>query len=462
MLHNDEPTLNDQLDRVRLVQEVGDAIAKCSPPQVFGIHGDWGLGKTSFLHQIQLYLTGKCPQQPEVQVEKANVIRKGVYDRNVQAVWFDAWRYQHEAVPIVALLHEMRSQLSWGQRRMRSAKRSREIAMRGALLSIEELTKKIGIQYSKFRDASREWDSSHLAADLPSHTLREHLREAIGQLLRGAQSRNAHQSRLVVFIDDIDRCEPDVAYKLLEALKIYLTLDNCVFVLGMNQKAVEEAISTKMGLMVGPVKTEGPNEESRLKYRASAYMEKLCQNIWQLPAVRDPGQVLQKLLKSTVHESTAIEWIKSAVDEPNCLPPNPRRLKGLANLLGRLTARLPLDSNQLDTRAGVIEARMLVVVAYIYQFHIDLYVRWQADVNFYNQILDCCEGVETGLPVLDSLVMPEQKVVVETEAVPSATTQSTYPDPTQSDVFWIQTLILTLGTEVSPEQFEPYLHGRAK
>ena len=70
-MHNDEPTLMDALDRKPLIKEVGEAIARCTPPQVFGIHGDWGLGKTSFLHQVQWYLTGECPQQSEDEIEKA-------------------------------------------------------------------------------------------------------------------------------------------------------------------------------------------------------------------------------------------------------------------------------------------------------------------------------------------------------------------------------------------------------
>lgn len=60
--HNDEPVLSDRLGRAALVREVGEAILKCRPPQVFGVHGDWGLGKTSFLHQLHYYLTGDCPQ----------------------------------------------------------------------------------------------------------------------------------------------------------------------------------------------------------------------------------------------------------------------------------------------------------------------------------------------------------------------------------------------------------------
>ena len=57
-LHNDEPTLVDTLGRAGLVKTIGDDVAICDPPQVFGIHGDWGAGKSSFLHQVHWTLTG--------------------------------------------------------------------------------------------------------------------------------------------------------------------------------------------------------------------------------------------------------------------------------------------------------------------------------------------------------------------------------------------------------------------
>ena len=448
-MHNDEPTLLDLLNRKLLVKEVGEAIACCTPPQVFGIHGDWGLGKTSFLHQVQWYLTGSCPQQSEEETNGVGQSDKGKYTSTVQAVWFDAWRYQHEAAPVVALLQEMRAQLSWRHQIGRSVTRNAEVAVRGALLSIEELTKKIGFQYSKFRDANREWEADNLAVSLPSHTLREHLREAIGQLLP-KKKRNKPQPRLAVFIDDIDRCEPEVAYRLLEGLKIYLTLDNCVFILGMNQKAVEDVIGSRMGVATDEVKP-----------RAAAYMEKLCQNVWQLPTVQDPSQVLHDLLEKTVDSKSVRTLIKQAVGEVSCLPPNPRRLKGLANLIGRLAPRLPSEPGLTDG-AAIIEAQMLVIVASIYQFHPDLYIRWEAELGLYNKIFDRCQGTELDLPVLDSLVLPQRIREADREPTPATKSESTYPDPTGPNVFWIQPLILSLGTEVNPEQFKPYLHGRVK
>ena len=142
-MHNDEPTLVDLLGRQALIEEVGDAIARCTPPQVFGVHGDWGLGKTSFLYQVQWYLTGECPQQLGAEAKdtsKSTETTRGKYKESIRSVWFDAWRYQHEEAPVVALLQEMRAQLSWGHQMATTATRGVETAVRGALHSIEGIT----------------------------------------------------------------------------------------------------------------------------------------------------------------------------------------------------------------------------------------------------------------------------------------------------------------------------------
>ena len=471
-MHNDEPALLDTLERGSLIEEVGEAIARCVPPQVFGVHGDWGIGKTSFLHQVQWYLTGDCPQQPEPVTKDmerragadrgerdASAQSSGVHREVIQAVWFDAWRYQNEAAPVVALLHELRAQLAWGSRVVRSARRNTEVAVRGALLSMEDLTKKIGFQYSRFAQANREWESENLAASLPSHTLREHLRQAVGQLLPKKAAAGV-SPRLVVFIDDVDRCEPKAAYRLLEGLKIYLTLDNCVFVLGMNQKAIEEAIAQRMMAETG----DNP------AMRAAAYMEKLCQNVWWLPVVREPERVLYELLEQTIEDNAIRNFIRQGLKVPvaeegvdpstyQCLPPNPRRLKGLANLIGRLSSRLPGREVGLSEEEMILEARLLVIVAYVYQFHHDLHIRWEADLDLYNEIRDWCRAGKD-LPFDNSLKLPlKQSDADSTESQPIGQFGTTYPDPTQSSVFWIQPLILHLETEIAPQRFKGYLHG---
>ena len=328
-LHNDEPTLRDRLRREALIEEVGDAIATCQPPQVFGIHGDWGLGKTSFLHQVRYHLTGDNPQSLATQNAPSRLKPSG----HIQTVWFDAWRYHAEAVPVVALLQEMRAQLAdKAMGKSAAAKRLGEVAVRGTLLGLDELTKKIGFQYAKFQQASREWDAENLAATLPSDSLRQNLQETIRLLLPDADGNAADDqggaSRLVVFVDDLDRCEPEGAYRLLEGLKVYLTLNNCVFVLGLNQSAVEGAIASR--LAAGQT-DEDARQDAQV--RAASYLEKICQNVWHLPIVQAPGQVLCDFIADgggvAPHQ---VGWLREVLGVRPCLPPNEAQddvLKGL-------------------------------------------------------------------------------------------------------------------------------------
>ena len=470
-MHNDEPTLRDRLRRDALIKEVGEAIATCKPPQVFGVHGDWGLGKTSFLHQVRWYLTGDNPQA----LDTKNAPRKSDHRKRIESVWFDAWRYHAEAVPVVALLQEMRAQLSQGDSTALVVKRLGKVALRGTLLSLDEITKKIGFQYAKFQQASQQWDAENLAATLPSDSLRENLQETIRLLLPETDDEISDSaSRLVVFVDDLDRCEPEAAYRLLEGLKVYLTLDNCVFVLGLNQKAVEGAIANRLA---GGLTNESARNDAQA--RAASYLEKICQNVWHLPIVDAPGKLLCELVADTgdVLSKHHVVWLREVVGQRPCLPPNPRKLKGLANLVARLCLRLPTDLDASQSARGRDEMRKLLIVAYVHQFHHDLFVRWQADSSLYNAIAQWCRReVKDG--VLDRLRLPisagdDKGALAGAEPAAGADERSEepadepdlgfirFPDPADANVFWIADIVRDLPIHVALETLEPYLAGKA-
>ena len=454
-MYNDEPTLRDRLRRDALIKEVGEAIATCEPPQVFGVHGDWGLGKTSFLHQVRYHLTGDNPQSLATQ----NAPSRLKPSAGIQAVWFDAWRYHAEAVPVVALLQEMRAQLSSSALKGLAAKRLGEVAVKGTLLGLDELTKKIGFQYAKFQQASRQWDAENLAATLPSDTLRQSLQETIRLLLPETDGQGS-ASRLVVFVDDLDRCEPEAAYRLLEGLKVYLTLNNCVFVLGLNQKAVEGAIASRLA---GGLTDDDARRDAQV--RAASYLEKICQNVWHLPIVEAPGQLLCDFIDGDnsvgAHQ---VRWLREVMKGQPCLPPNPRKLKGLANLVVRLCSRLPNDIDSSQGDKGRNEMCKLLVVAYVHQFHHELYVRWQANPDVFRDIATWCRGETTELDILKKLKLP---VVVRSndELADSDETRvverNTFPDPTAADVFWIQDIVRGLPDHVLPHTFASYFERRA-
>ena len=442
-IRNDEPTLVDQLRRKSLVSQVGRAAAICSPPQVLGVHGDWGLGKTSFLQQVQYYLSGICAAQSKQELANARNnaprIDLNLRDRTT-VVWFEAWRYQHEENPIVALLHEMRGQLEWAAKLKRGIRKTAEVAFLGTLMSMESVTKKIGLQASKVREEGERWERENLAVSLPAHTIRTLLTEVIGQLI-GREGRGPARKRgLVVIIDDLDRCEPAAIYRLLEGLKLYLSIENCVFILGMDQRQVIRAIAA--------MQPESQENQDRLRWAAD-YLEKLCQNVWRLPSIADPKDFLCRKLPA----GSLRDRVDTAIGDIRCLPGNPRRLTGLANLV------LRLDGRQGPEGDHIYQTRLMLIVAYVYQFHPDLCVRWRYDPDFFELILDWVKGTGQRTGPLENLIRPDNYIAEDETPTPRGATEEVrklYPDPSASNVFWIQRLIVAIIKDVQWEHFKPY------
>jgi hypothetical protein len=54
-----------------------------------------------------------------------------------------------------------------------------------------------------------------------------------------------NDGRLVVFVDDLDRCLPEKAIEVLEAIKFFLGAPGCVFVLGLDQDVIARGIEMK-------------------------------------------------------------------------------------------------------------------------------------------------------------------------------------------------------------------------
>ena len=462
-VQNDEPVLHDRLGRQNMVASVGDEVAQCSPPCVFGIHGEWGSGKTSFLHQLHWYLTGDCPQQTEEerQAAKKNAGEHGQYEKTVTVVWFEAWRYQHEKDPVTALLHEIRTQLPLYSKWLNGGKKLAEVAIRSALLSIEDLTKRIGIAPSKIQEAGEQWERNHLAVALPSHTIRQHLNEALDRLLGKKSSRTRKNARLVVLIDDLDRCEPVAAFKLLEGIKIYLNLPNCVFVLGMNQRIIERAIAKHTAL-------DEP-QDVRHEY-ACEYLDKLCTNIWHLPLIDNPATPLDAWLP---RDLSVRDVLSKVVKYHRCLAANPRKIKSFTNVLLRFVDHLGYTKPLSDVGRDLRHAQLIVFCACLYHDHHKLYRMIESDGSFYDRIYRWATGLEPSDPetkqpheLLCSLRLPmgyrpsDEKS--EQEPTPTSTSYESFPDPVRGNVFRLQSLVQEIGPLVTSELRNYLLSGTSR
>ena len=454
-IHRDDFTIRDDLGRRQVVETIGELVAMDEAPMVVGLHGDWGAGKTSALRAIRYNLTGDDPY--EEKIAESDLPRKKYAD-HVVTVWFEAWRYQNEPTPVVALIQEMRRQLSLWQRAKNKTNKLATVTAESLLDGLDKAAKLIGLESlplspKDIRASGERYERERLEQALPTDSIQEFLELAITGLLP-KQRTGVPKPRVVVFIDDLDRCNAESAYRLLEGLKIYLQLTNCVFVLGMNQQIVVEAIAERL---------KKDDSDRTVLTRAEAYLEKLCSNIWRLPLPSDPVAYFTSL----VDESDSHKAIFGATAScPRFLPPNPRRLRALANTFNRLRKGA---GNLTDTYTTDKHLRLLVV-AYVYQFHGELFQRWHYDPNF---LLSLRVWLQTG-PVVATpatpgtpelagadpfarLALPTRVLLNSNAPTPGASIESRYPDPSAAGVFWIAPLLQTTLANAAPAEFSQLL-----
>lgn len=458
--HSDAPSQTDLIKWDKALTHISQRIEHCRTPHVLGVHGDWGSGKSSFMRQVQWHLGGEAPKDGSVEsIPDTEPPRAGELRKKVVTIWFDAWRYQNEATPIVALLHEMRQQMTMIPAVRERMKKLGTLITQGVLDGISNAAKKISLEAipntSDIEKRADKWEKEHYADILASNSIRAHLEDAIRLLLGGKDGQDV--ARVVVFIDDLDRCNPKAAMRLLEGLKIYLNIPRCVFVLGMNERVLVDVI----GEEVSPKGTE----REELKLHASHYLEKICTDIYRLPLPEQPSGLLMKWIDDTQQRNV----LALAIGNMSCLPPNPRRLKALANQWPLFAECLPLPPDSAPDEQKHWAIRVLIA-AYIHQFNRDLWERLHFDINFWREIQGWCNrnpvpepqpagAIEAPTaykpPVwAKALKLPHKMEDESSVTIPS---DRVHHNPGDIDIFWIGSLIQAFP-DLKPRDFTKLLN----
>ncbi|WP_394970959.1 P-loop NTPase fold protein [uncultured Croceitalea sp.] len=85
--------------------------------------------------------------------------------------------------------------------------------------------------------------------------------------------------KLVVIIDDLDRCTPDRIIENLEAIKLFLNVDNTAFIIGADPRIVRHAIIHRF--------RNGNSDSGKNDRIVEDYLEKLIQVPYYLPRLSD-------------------------------------------------------------------------------------------------------------------------------------------------------------------------------
>lgn len=290
----DIPAAEPQLSFQEYGQAFKDIIEGSEPRFSIGLFGGWGTGKTTLMDRIRRELDP---------------------DRCV-SVEFSAWRYEKEEHLIVPLLDTIRDALNeWSKRR--SAGRIREAARKTAR-TIGGVTEAILRGFSvkagipKLLDVSFDANKALTAAETldGEEAKRSAPRSFYFASFKSLKSAFAEfhaatdRARIVVFIDDLDRCLPEGALEVLESMKLFFDFDGFVFVVGLDQQVVEWCIDNRYA------ERQSLESEDGFRIRGADYIKKIFQVPFALPPVgqNEADQLLQAIIDN-------VELVQDQVDD---------------------------------------------------------------------------------------------------------------------------------------------------
>jgi len=248
-------------------------------PTAILISGGWGTGKTSAMKWLDTLLTEW----------KNNAGRKDV---KVRSVWFYPWKYDNKEDVRRGIISEViinatyvrdpeTKELKIDAKKLKEGLKTMGLfafkAAKDFATSLKIGLPGIGKLDGAFIDKIME---DYKEAAHPEKAFFQEYEAALKKWVEKSLGKN---ERLVIFIDDLDRCMPDIALQVLEALKLYLNIQNLVFVLGVDKQVVENLVVEyykKLGLVKKKEVNESDLEKDKRKkaeLKAKQYLSKMFQ-----------------------------------------------------------------------------------------------------------------------------------------------------------------------------------------
>lgn len=304
---------SDKLGFRPYVEALSDFILspRTTKPLTIAIDAAWGSGKTSLMNML-----------------KEEIRRR---DRHLPVVWFNAWKYDKEEALWAALAFTITNATKdlprftrwtlnfqlW-QSRFSSGKLLRDLLNRIGLLigfilitiltlsllltrigqdfaaSIQQILALIltgGSVIAAITVGQQIWKyvNEFFVLKLNDYMKRPNYGDRIGYIaefeedfakITNVITQNGSKP-LIVFIDDLDRCSPGRAVEVIEAINLFLDQDNCVFIIGMDAKAVAASIEVRYDKMKDYFEREYGSDVSF----GQRFLEKMVQINFRFPAL---------------------------------------------------------------------------------------------------------------------------------------------------------------------------------
>jgi predicted KAP-like P-loop ATPase len=368
--------MSEDLLKVKpFVDLIENAVINTETPFVFGVLGDWGVGKTSVLKLLQ----ARCDQFSN-------------QEHSVIPIWFNAWEYENESYIIYPLLHtivksyqanvvEKDKTKILGDAKDKFFQVVSTTLKAGAFmlgdLGLQSATNWLVGSPVKLEDVEKRVKEFYKATDtIIGETLSkwvnsvEELKKSFKELidlyaegLHRVHNMPIDSIRFLILVDDLDRCLPSTTISILENIKNHLAVPSVIFMLGLNPQVVYQGIKHKYS---------GSDINGR------EYLEKILNYTFYVPKpeIEDVAEFALKRIAALIPQEDHRIAYKHQLDTfsdviKECHFNNPRKIK---RILNRYLLFLGINTTTLSS-FNIANIVRLIIIAEYFPEVFELYLR---------------------------------------------------------------------------------------
>lgn len=313
------------------------------------LYGDWGSGKTSLMKHIE------------------QTINPIIY----KSIFFHAWEHEKDENLALSLCDALTDSLDRNSQIVKDF-------MKGALLAFKSFASGVTLKAPGFLtglgmdfefsvekyikaidDALKSKNPSFF---LSNKEFKKSFIEVENLVLKASGAQ-----KILVFVDDLDRCEPENVLNLITALKLFFTYgEKTVFFSGMDKEAVTKAVKTKYKDVV----------------KSEEYLEKVFDVAFNMPKIFSLKKMIEPHFKGGKEDnSDSLNIIEDFFKSIKFT--NPRHLKKILSKYEiiksfKVLSSIPKEVRELipniiedDKEGDVFETIFCLFFIILYEFHID-------------------------------------------------------------------------------------------